>query len=132
MVAGKEALIVLEQLESRQYRIWPDSCDLGLKLEDFTTFNLQKVIHDACAELAQIYKNKKSKWHLGVSWECFVPFEFCDGFYYGTKVKVSLNGTYARGIKFFSIDLESTMQKESPFKNNNPLQHEANKGEENG
>jgi len=109
---GKEALVVLEQLEKQQVRIWPDSMDVGL----LHTNKLQITIHDACAELAKIYKNTKFKWHLGVSWGCFVPFEMEGGTWVGVNVKVSLNGTYARGVKFFDIEITRATRDISPFK----------------
>jgi len=118
MFPGKEALCVLEDLAKQQKQIWPDSCDVGLLLSENP--NVQKIIHNACAELAKIYKNKKQKWHLGVSWECFVPFEIDEHngveVFVGVIVKVSLNGTYTRGVKFFDIDFTRHSQKETPFK----------------
>lgn len=117
MFPGKEALITLEKLEKQQVRIWPDSMDIGLRItESEIGGNLQRTIRDACAELAKIYKNTKSKWTLGVGWECFVPFEMESGTYAGVKVKVCLNGMYQRGVKFFSIDITRHTQMENPFK----------------
>jgi hypothetical protein len=119
MFPGKEAFCILEDLACHQHQIWPDSCDGGIKLTEENA-SLQKVIHNACAELAKIYKNKKSKWTLGVSWECFVPFEIEDyngaEVFVGVIVKVSLNGMYKGGVKFFSIELNRHSQRESPFK----------------
>lgn len=115
MFPGKEALVVLEKLACNQPQIWPDSCDGGILLTPENA-SLQTVIHNACAELATIYKNKKSKWHLGVGWECFVPFEMEYGLYIGTIVSVSLSGPHKDGKKFFSINLNHHRQTANPFK----------------
>jgi hypothetical protein len=117
MFPGKEAFVTLEELAEQQMQIWPDSCDRGLRITGSEIGgNLQRTIHDACAELAKIYKNKKSKWTLGVGWECFVPFEMAGEIYIGVIVKVSLNGMYQRGVKFFTIDFYRHHQAENPFK----------------
>jgi hypothetical protein len=114
---GKEALVTLEELAKQQTQIWPDSYDFGLRLTGSEIGgNLQRTIHDACVELAKIYKNKKSKWVLGVGWECFIPFEMEGEDYVGVIVKVSLNGMYQRGVKFFTIDFSRHHQQEDPFK----------------
>lgn len=110
MIAAGEALYTLEQIVLRQHTIFNDSADVGL----LHTPELQKTLHDACADLAQTYRGKTTRWGSGVLWSCFVPFEQDGPLYSGVQVKVALNNVNKK--RFFTVDIIAAQQVGDPFK----------------
>lgn len=113
MFPGKESFVQLEELAQKQTRIYPDACDVGIRVDEV---ELRNRIRQACKELAVIYKNQAERWNFGSKWSCFIPFEMEGREYIGVTLTVTFNEDRTRKVKFFHIDIQRSRQEEDPFK----------------
>jgi hypothetical protein len=114
MIAGKKALVEIEELTKEQYRIFPDACDYGIwELSEY-----RDRLRSASKRLSELYKSKTT--YLGLddcnfTWECFVPYKKEGDLFLG--VKITVDRTVLRSSKsFYTITIKQASQAENPFR----------------
>jgi hypothetical protein len=111
----KELAYQIEGLKKQQTQIYPDACDYGIvtELHDETWSKVQNILSEARESFK--VKITKHKMLVGVHQEAtfVIPWEKDQGYFSGTKYTITY--IHCSGKRFFSIDSERVLQKESPF-----------------
>lgn len=115
----KEEAYVFEDIARRQKRIYPDACDVGVRINS-PKDPLALSVKDALKGLEGL-KQKRTSWGeptdscRGVEVTVRIPWEMEDGFYFGTEYRIAYHQDKSRNIYFISVDTDSFRSKESPF-----------------
>lgn len=92
-IPDKESLVYFEKMAKLQKRIWSDSIDVGVLVDDAK----KKEAREHLITLMDTYGSKLSKWETGSTTKVFIPIEHDEGGLAGTLLEVSYNEIKTRG-----------------------------------
>jgi len=111
-IAGDQYYHFLEGLMKKQVRLYPDACDLGVKVNP----QMKARVGWAVNGLKGIYKvQEEQTWSTGKSIAFQIPFEQDEGRYQGVILRVIFSIDRIRKFQSVSIELSRFSSSESGF-----------------
>ena len=112
MLACKEQIIYFEELARRQKRIYPDSSDFGVLVDDKELSIARQMLKD----LRQCYQSTVDKYHYGSTTRVSVTVEKDEGMYNGFYIMVDYNKDTRKKLQFLSISFANWRNETHSFK----------------
>lgn len=98
----KEELYQLEQIARRQVQVFPDACDIGIRIDGDRNPSeramIRKFIQDMACCQEQVIEYKEGK-----KWRFWLPIEIDDGREHGMAVSISYFKRRYKKVEYLSI-----------------------------